>query len=123
MAQIAKVLRPLPLSARRSVTFDRGSEFADWPDLQAELGARTRFCDPQSPWHKGSIENTNKRLRRWFCRDTDPETFNQDDLRRLCARLNTTPRKCLGYRTPADVFRANIIGHRYRTEKLSRKPK
>ena len=123
MSQIAEALRPLPLSARRSVTFDRGSEFVDWPHLQAELGARTWFCDPQSPWQKGSIENTNKRLRRWICRDTDPETFTQDDLRILSAGLNATPRKCLGYRTPAEVFRANVIGHGYRTEKLSRRPK
>lgn len=120
---IAQALRPLPLSARRSVTFDRGSEFVDWPHLQAEHGARTWFCDPQSPWQKGSIENTNKRLGRWICRDPDPETITTDDLRRLCAGLNATPRKCLGYSTPAEVFRANIIGHGYRTEKLSRRPK
>lgn len=123
MSQIAEALRALPLTARRSVTFDRGSEFVDWPHLQAELGARTWFCDPQSPWQKGSIENANKRLRRWICRDTDPETFTQDDLRMLSAGLNATPRKCLGYRTPAEVFRANVIGHGYRTEKLSRQPK
>lgn len=76
MTQIAAALRPLPRTARRSVTFDRGSEFVDWPHLQAEIGARTWFCDPQSPWQKGSIENANKRLRRWICRDTDPETFH-----------------------------------------------
>ncbi len=125
MSQIAAALRPLPATARRSVTFDRGSEFIDWPHLQAELGARTWFCDPQSPWQKGSIENANKRLRRFICRDTDPETFTQDDLRVLCAGLNATSRKCLGlgYRTPAEVFRANVIGHGYRTENLSRRPK
>lgn len=123
MAQIAQALRPLPLAARRSVTFDRGSEFIDWPHLQAEIGARTWFCDPQSPWQKGSVENANKRLRRWLCRDTDPKSFTQEDLRTLCAGLNATPRKCLGYRTPAEVFRANIIGHGHRTEKLSRRPK
>lgn len=123
MAQIAEALRPLPRAARRSVTFDRGSEFVNWPHLQAELGTRTWFCDPQSPWQKGSIENANKRLRRWLCRDTDPETFSQEDLRDLCAGLNATPRKCLGYRTPSEVFRSNIIGHGYRTERLSRRPK
>lgn len=123
MAQIAEVLRPLPRGARRSVTFDRGSEFVDWPHLRAEVGAQTWFCDPQSPWQKGSVENANKRLRRWIHRDTDPETLSQDDLRRLCAGLNATPRKCLGYRTPAEVFKANVIGHGYRTENLSLRPK
>ncbi|MDH2326337.1 IS30 family transposase [Cereibacter sp. SYSU M97828] len=120
---MAAASRPLPQTARRSLTFDRGSEFVDWPHLQAKIGARTWFCDPQSPRQKGSIENANKRLRRWICRDTDPETFTQEDMRTLCAGLNATPRKCLGYRTPAEAFRANIIGHGYRTEQLSRRPK
>lgn len=61
---------------------------------------------PRSPWKKGSIENANTRIRRWIGRDTDPETFTQNDLCRLCAALNATPGKCLGYRTPAEVFRA-----------------
>lgn len=91
------------MSARSgSVTFDRGSEFVDWPHLQAELGTGTWFCDPQSAWQKGSIENANKRLRRWICRDTDPQTFTQDDLRILSAGLNGARRICLGYRTPAE---------------------
>jgi len=54
MAQIAEALRPLPRNARRSVNFDRGSEFIDWPHLQAEIGARTWFCDPQSPWQRAA---------------------------------------------------------------------
>lgn len=66
MAQIAKTLGPLPAKARRSVTFDRGSEFVDWPHLQARTGAKAWFCDSQSPWQKGAIEHANKRLRRWI---------------------------------------------------------
>lgn len=123
MAQIATVLAPLPHHARRSITFDRGSEFIDWPHLQAELGTRTWFCEAQSPWQKGAVENANKRLRRWICRDTDPNTLSQEELRQLCAGLNATPRKCLGFRTPAEVFRANILGRGHRREKLSRDPK
>ncbi|WP_354556539.1 IS30 family transposase [Rhizobium aquaticum] len=116
-------MRPRRARTRRSGTFDRGSEFVDWPHLQAELGARMWFCDPQSPWQKGSTENANKGLRRFICRDTDPETFTQNDLRILCAGLNATPRKCLGFRTPAEIFRANVIGHGCRTEKPSRRPR
>lgn len=122
MAQIAQALTPLPRHACRSITFDRGSEFIDWPHLQAEVGAQTWFCEAQSPWQKGAVENANKRLRRWLCRDTDPNTLSQEELRQLCAGLNATPRKCLGFRTPAEVFKANVLGRGYRREKLSRQP-
>ena len=84
--------------------------------------AQTWFCEAQSPWQKGAVENANKRLRRWLCRDTDPNTLSQEELRQLCAGLNATPRKCLGFRTPAEVFKANILGRGYRREKLSRQP-
>lgn len=123
MAQIAKALAPLPFSARRSVTFDRGTEFVDWPHLQAKLGARTWFCEAQSPWQKAGVEHANRRLRSWLPRDTDPGTLTQPDLRELCATLNATPRKCLGWRTPAEVFRANVLGRGHRRERLSMKPK
>ena len=115
MAQIAKAVASLPAHARRSVTFDRGSEFVDWPHLQAEVGAQAWFCEAQSPWQKGAVENANRRLRRWLDRDTDLREVSQDDLRRLTAGLNNTPRKCLGYRTPAEVFRANILQRGSRT--------
>ncbi|MDQ1902546.1 hypothetical protein RAH32_19160 [Paracoccus sp. WLY502] len=59
----------------------------------------------------------------WLCRDTDPNSLSQEELRQLCAGLNATPRKCLGFRTPAEVFKANLLGRRYRREKLSRQPK
>jgi len=123
MAQIGRALSPLPRHACRSVTFDRGSEFVDWPHLQAEVGAQTWFCEAQSPWQKGAVENANKRLRRWLCRDTDPNSLSQDELRALCAGLNATPRKCLGFRTPAEVFKANLLGRGHRRAKLSTQPK
>lgn len=123
MARIAKALTPLPRHACRSVTFDRGSEFIDWPHLQATVGTQTWFCEAQSPWQKGAVENANKRLRRWLCRDTDPGSLSQDELRTLCAGLNATPRKCLGFRTPAEVFKANILGRGNRRANLSNHPK
>ncbi|MDB2408123.1 IS30 family transposase, partial [Jannaschia sp.] len=66
MGKIMKAIRDLPHQARRSITFDRGSEFVSWPQLQAKIGTQTWFCDPSSPWQKGTVENTNRRARRWL---------------------------------------------------------
>ncbi|MEK1855105.1 MAG: IS30 family transposase, partial [Phyllobacterium sp.] len=109
MQQLIRTLEPLPATARRSITFDRGTEFTDWPYLQAGLGAQTWFCDPQSPWQKGTVENTNRRARRWLSREVDPLAVSDTELRRVCDQLNTTPRKCLGYKTPAEVFRQKVM--------------
>ncbi|GAA0277910.1 hypothetical protein GCM10008965_51560 [Methylorubrum aminovorans] len=72
MDGLIHALGSLPHAARRSITFDRGTEFTDGPYLQAGLGVQTWFCDPQSPWQKGTVENTNRRARRWLSRDVDP---------------------------------------------------
>ena len=123
MARIAKALTPLPRHACRSVTFDRGSEFIDWPHLQATIGTQTWFCEAQSPWQKGAVENANKRLRRWLCRDTDPSSLSQDELRTLCAGLNATPRKCLGFRPPRRGVQSQHPRPREQTRKSLNKPK
>jgi transposase, IS30 family len=102
-------LATLPFAARRSITFDRGTEFTAWAHLQAGLGVQTWFCDPQSPWQKGTVENTNGRLRRYLPRQLDPTAITDRSLRSICDRLNATPRKCLGYRTPAEVFREKMM--------------
>lgn len=109
MGQLAKVMRTLPHNARRSVTFDRGSEFMDWPHLQAEVGTQTWFCKPSAPWQKGTVENTNRRARRWLPRELDPATITNHHLEMICARLNRTPRKCLGWKTPAEVFKEKVL--------------
>jgi IS30 family transposase len=109
MERLIRTLEPLPATARRSITFDRGTEFTDWPYLQAGLGAQTWFCDPQSPWQKGTVENTNGRARKWLSRDVDPLSLSDRDLTDICNRLNATPRKCLGFRTPAEVFRQKVM--------------
>lgn len=72
MERLIRTLESLPATTRRSITFDRGTEFTDWPYLQAGLGAQTWFCDPQSPWQKGTVENTNRRARRWLSSEVDP---------------------------------------------------
>jgi len=112
MDGLIDTLSALPHAARRSITFDRGTEFTDWPYLQAGLGVQTWFCDPQSPWQKGSVENTNRRARKWLPRDLDPLSVDDFDLRGICDQLNTTPRICLGFRTPAEVFRQKLLAAR-----------
>jgi hypothetical protein len=87
------VARSLPHHARRSITFDRGTEFTDGPYLQAGIGAQTWFCDPRSPWQKETVENTNGRVRKWLSKDTYPLSVGDGDLKELCDRLNSTPTK------------------------------
>ncbi|RZS76807.1 IS30 family transposase [Phyllobacterium myrsinacearum] len=114
MDGLIQALQSLPHFARRSITFDRGTEFTDWPYLQAGIGTQTWFCDPQSPWQKGTVENTNRRARKWLSREVDPLSISDVDLTEICNRLNSTPRKCLGYKTPAEVFRQKLLAQRRR---------
>ena len=113
MDGLIQALQSLPHLARRSITFDRGTEFTDWPYLQAGIGTQTWFCDPQSPWQKGTVENTNRRARKWLSREVDPLSLSDRDLTEICNRLNATPRKCLGYKTPAEVFRQKTARDRH----------
>lgn len=108
MAGIGRQLRFLPPSLRRTITFDRGSEFANYRQLQTTLGMTAYFCQPSAPWQKGSVENNNGRIRRFLPLDTDIARVSGTELRRLIERLNDTPRKCLGYRTPRDVIAEQI---------------
>ena len=109
MEALINGLAPLPANARRSITFDRGTEFSAWTHLKAGIGAATWFCDPQAPWQKGTVENTNRRLRRYLPRQTDPSALTNRYLRSICGRLNTQTRKCLGFQTPAEVFRQKLM--------------
>ena len=109
MGKIIKAIKDLPHQARRSITFDRGSEFMNWPHLQAEIGTQTWFCDPSSPWQKGTVENTNRRARRWLPRKRDIRSMTDQDIKEISDRLNNTPRKCLGWKTPAEVFREKML--------------
>ena len=109
MGKIMEAICDLPLSARKSITFDRGTEFVSWPHLQDEIGTQTWFCDPSSPWQKGTVENTNRRLRRWLPRKRDIRRCTDHDMKVICDRLNNTHRKCLGWKTPAEVFREKMM--------------
>ena len=109
MGRLIDALAPLPAQARRSITFDRGLEFISWRELDVGLGAKAWFCDPQAPWQKPTVENTNGRLRRHLPRDTDVLSLPDRALASIRDRLNATPRKCLGWRTPAEAFRDHLM--------------
>ena len=104
MAGLVRDLGALPATCRRSITFDRGTEFAGYPSLKQSLGAQSYFCAPSAPWQKCTVENTNGRLRRFLPLDLDVSTKTAEELAALACRMNATPRKCLGFRTPAEVF-------------------
>lgn len=109
MHKVVEGFGSLPRNARRSFTFDRGTEFASWRELKNGLGADVWFCDPNAPWQRGTNENTNRRLRRHLPRSTDPLSLSQKHLLAVCELLNSTPRKCLDYRTPAEVFSDELL--------------
>ena len=104
IAKLMNVMEPLPQTARKSITFDRGIEFLGWRKLKPGIGTEACFCDPQAPWQKGSVENLNKRARRYLPRDTPITALSNHDMKAICDRLNGTPRKCLGWRTPTEAF-------------------
>ena len=94
---------------RQSITFDNGTEFAQHLILVDQLGIQTFFCDPHSPWQKGTIENAIGRLRRFLPRNTNVTTIDDDFLNACIAAYNNTPRKCLGFKTPAEVLLAQLL--------------
>jgi IS30 family transposase len=91
----------LPEHLRRSITWDRGVELTQYQRIQVELGTTVYFCDPRSPWQRGSNENTNRLLRFWLEKGTDLSTYTADDLRRIADTLNKRPRPTLDLQTPA----------------------
>ena len=109
MAQaMTQLLATLPPQWRQTVTFDNGSEFAQHHRLH-DLGIETFFCDTHSPWQKGGVENTNSRLRRYLPRKTDLAQLPEDLPLRVLQAYNNTPRKCLGYRTPAEIYSNQLL--------------
>lgn len=100
--------RHLPPAIRRSVTFDNGTEFALHHQLKSRLGIETFFCDPHAPWQKGGVENAICRLRRFLPRKSDLASITQEQLDELVAKYNNTPRKCLNFKTPAELFSEQV---------------
>jgi len=96
-----EAMRELPDHLRRSITWDRGSERAHWKQIHLELNTPVYFCDPHSPWQRGSNQNTNRLLRFWFEKGTDLSGYTKADLKRVQDKLNSRPRPTLDLDTPA----------------------
>ena len=100
--------KDFPPQMRRTLTQDNGNEFAHHYKLRDRLNMKTFFCAPHSPWEKGGIENMNGRLRRSLPRSLDLSTLSPQALAAIAERYNNTPRKCLGFKTPAELF-SNLL--------------
>ncbi len=101
---IAESVGRLPEHLRKSLTWDQGAEMSHHAQLRNETGLAIYFCDPQSPWQRGTNENTNGLLRQYFPKGTDLTKHGAEDLEAVAATLNSRPRKTLGWRTPAEVL-------------------
>ena len=108
VAALSKHVRKLPATLRRSLTWDRGLEMAQHKEFTVATDVQVYFCDPQSPWQRGSNENTNGLLRQYLPKKSDLSQFTQSELDAIAVRLNTRPRQTLGFQTPADKLQASV---------------
>lgn len=108
---IAATITTLPEQLRRSLTWDQGSEMAQHAKLRIDTGLAVYFCDPHSPWQRGTNENTNGLLRQYFPKGTDLNRHDIEDLRAVAGALNGRPRKTLKWKTPAEALNALLSQH------------
>ena len=108
VAALSKQVRKLPASLRRSLTWDRGLEMAKHKTFTVDTKVQVYFCDPQSPWQRGTNENTNGLLRQYFPKRTDLSGYSQADLNKVALQLNQRPRETLGFDTPAAKLQASV---------------
>lgn len=101
---VAEDLRFLPPALRQSLTWDRGREMAEHEELAADLGIQVDFCDPRSPWQRGSNENTNRLLRQYLAKGDDLSRFSLRELDDIASRINSRPRRVLGWDTDHKRF-------------------
>ena len=104
MNKISRKLKSLPSKMCQTMTFDQGGEFADYSYLEREIKCKVYYCESHSPWQKGSNENMNGRLRWYLPRDIEISKLTQNELDQLAVKMNHCPRKCLGFKTPNELF-------------------
>jgi IS30 family transposase len=105
---LIKAVRKLPTALRKSLTWDRGSELANHVKFTVATDVKVYFCDPYSPWQRGSNENTNGLLRQYYPKGTDLSAVSQAQLDMVARKLNTRPRKTLDWKTPAYFFQTSV---------------
>ena len=108
VAALSQHVRQLPATLRRSLTLDRGLEMAQHKSFTVATDVKVYFCDPQSPWQRGSNENTNGLLRQYLPKKADLSGYSQSDLDQIALRLNQRPRKTLGFETPENRLQASV---------------
>ena len=108
VSALTKHVKKLPFALRQSLTWDRGMELAHHKRFTLATNVRVYFCDPRSPWQRGTNENTNRLLRQYFPKGTDLSRHSQADLNAVALRLNQRPRKTLEFSTPADKLQAGV---------------
>jgi IS30 family transposase len=101
---LSRQVRQLPTELRKTLTWDRGTEMAQHKRFSIATDVKVYFCDPQSPWQRGTNENTNRLLRQYFPDGTDLSEYNQRSLNVIARRLNQRPRKTLGFLSPAEAL-------------------
>ena len=114
---ITKAMASLPDQFRKSLTWDQGTEMSQHAKLSIDTGLEVYFCNPQSPWQRGTNENTNGLLRQYFPKGTDLSAHKANELKAVALALNTRPRKTLGWRTPAESLSESLCARHSMTKR------